>query len=1190
FTSAGIEPAAGPEATSPDGTGSYVDLGVQHVGDGFERNTLLGNSEFGGAGFAGIENVTGNVAPPLILASEGIFVLADDGLLGGNRPDGLSDATVATGKITASDADLFAFAFVAPAGDFFSAGHLILWDTTDPTNISGYYVGDEADRVDVITASITAGGNWTIQLLKPIDHIGGSANDALVMPFQVIVTDFGAPPLSTLVPISITIEDDIPVVSTNPAVIIDEDDLLTGIGNTDSNGDETPAHVTGTLGVNFGADGAGSVAFIDYGLDLPYGFSAATSLNGSVMTISQLQGGSYVPVVVVTITNSATGAYSVQIVNPIDHPQGTIPGYEDNVQFTITYRATDSDGDAGATDGTLIIRANDDMPVTFSNPLVQLDDDALPNGNLNGVGDDIEQAMTGTLNFNYGADGAGQVLWTSVGLDLPYGFWYSLSSDGIAMTITQLQGESYVDIATFTITNTTTGAYSIVQHNPVMHASGNDENNAQVTIAYRVTDGDNDVAAGSLSVNFDDDTPVIEAQTPGTEMLVNGDFSVGFEPNGDIWGPNSGIDSVGASGWTVVQVDGEGPKVLERVGDGLGLLHSSTHGNMVDLEASTGNIMISREVAGLTQGETYVLTFEAGRPDYSPSNTMEVLWNGVVVAEITSANAMQTYTYYLTAGAGSNTVAFREKGGTEEGYGTYLANVGLKTSTVLVVDEDLLPKETGLLPGGLGAGIEGGPGDATAAGVSATGSLGILWGSDNGSARDVIFSSSMNGASGLFSRGVAVIFSVSSDGHTLLATAGDRPVFTVTLDPTAAKGSFTFTLQSELDHRLNSVEDNLPVNFSFVARASDGDPVSGKFTVVINDDSPVAPTELRVSFDDDELVGFNGNPGGIGDGSSSNNASGTLAIQFGADGGTVAWSGATFISANHKLSHLITGSLIEIFQLQGEPAVSVKVMTATLDPSTGAYEIKQIAPFQHPAGADENEMPVNLNYRVTDGDGDISDGTIRVVIDDDTPVIDPALSGLTGANLIVNGQFLNGPFGAEQPGWGGQASSGNAIDGWTITGGAPLERNPANWYVPDPVGGGRVVDLDASPGNVSISQTIPGLSAGQLLTLSFDAARPAGYDAEFTVLWNDQSFGPFTPSSAAFEQFSIQVVANSGSNVLTFVESGASDFGGTFLANVSLVAASTFVDEDGLAGGIARAPGIAASKAVFIDEGTSCDQ
>ena len=58
------------------------------------------------------------------------------------------------------------------------------------------------------------------------------------------------------------------------------------------------------------------------------------------------------------------------------------------------------------------------------------------------------------------------------------------------------------------LSNTTSGAYTVTQLAAIDHPVAGTENNLQFTVGYVATDGDGDTATGSLSINVDDDTPV----------------------------------------------------------------------------------------------------------------------------------------------------------------------------------------------------------------------------------------------------------------------------------------------------------------------------------------------------------------------------------------------------------------------------------------------------------------------------------------------------------------------------------------------------------------------------------------------------------------------------------------------------------------------------------------------------------
>ena len=173
--------------------------------------------------------------------------------------------------------------------------------------------------------------------------------------------------------------------------------------------------------------------------------------------------------------------------------------------------ATDGDGDTVALTGKVTINVGDDEPVVSANAAVQLDDEAATTtnapSNTGGNGDvDPDTANTsGTLGLSFGADG-GTVAWLTSGA--PNGFTYTPSGDDLL--IQQVQNGVLVTVITVTLTPAT-GAYTVTQNLPILHADdiANAENDQAFTLAYRVTDGDGDTADGSLTINVDDDTPVV---------------------------------------------------------------------------------------------------------------------------------------------------------------------------------------------------------------------------------------------------------------------------------------------------------------------------------------------------------------------------------------------------------------------------------------------------------------------------------------------------------------------------------------------------------------------------------------------------------------------------------------------------------------------------------------------------------
>ena len=163
------------------------------------------------------------------------------------------------------------------------------------------------------------------------------------------------------------------------------------------------------------------------------------------------------------------------------------------------------------------VPANNGLPSVGDNDPVLIDDDDVSGagGNPGGVGDDDPTPPSGFLSVDYGPDGPGSTLLLATGA--PPGFSYALSPDGTVLEISQ--GGTVVIVVT--LSDATSGEYTVTQVAPIDHLPGDDENNLILTINYRVTDLNGDFVDGTLDINIDDDTPVqLEGEQPSVSALV----------------------------------------------------------------------------------------------------------------------------------------------------------------------------------------------------------------------------------------------------------------------------------------------------------------------------------------------------------------------------------------------------------------------------------------------------------------------------------------------------------------------------------------------------------------------------------------------------------------------------------------------------------------------------------------------
>jgi len=518
-------------------------------------------------------------------------------------------------------------------------------------------------------------GNLTVVQYMAVRHFDTNDDDedlsliGSALRAVVTVTDFDGDKAVDSINIGsrIRFDDDGPTVTENETVVLEDDDLPNGIeGGTGD--DYAPVNATGTLAHGYGADGAGSVLLTTAVLPQEGGFSSAVSEDGLTLFIRQ----NGTDVLKVTLADATSGDYTVTQLAPIDHPTGA---NENNLLFRVRYEITDGDGDTAT--GVLNVDIDDDSPIGKENLTVALDDDNLPDGIEGGIGDDAAPVnATGTLGHGYGADGPGSILLTTAVLPTEGGFTSAVSEDGLTLFIRQ----NGTDVLKVTLADATSGDYTVTQLAPIDHPEGLDENNLLFRVRYEITDADGDKAIGVLNVNVDDDTPAV---TLGAANLAdNGLFFDGFTPNGDQWGTDSGVATGTAGGWDITGSQ------LERVADGFRGADSPTDSLIVDLEASPGNVEVSQTVSGLSEGQTYALTFEIGAADGTAAGSaeLEVLWNGVVVGTYDPATGvMQSISLDVTAQAGDNELTFREVGTSGDNTGTYLANVRL--ADLIIIDE-----------------------------------------------------------------------------------------------------------------------------------------------------------------------------------------------------------------------------------------------------------------------------------------------------------------------------------------------------------------------------------------------------------------------------------------------------------------------------------------------------------------------
>jgi hypothetical protein len=178
----------------------------------------------------------------------------------------------------------------------------------------------------------------------------------------------------------------------------------------------------------------------------------------------------------------------------------------------------------------------------------------------------------------------------------------------------------------------------------------------------------------------------------------------------------------------------------------------------------------------------------------------------------------------------------------------------------------------------------------------------------------------------------------------------------------------------------------------------------------------------------------------------------------------------------------------------------------------------------------------------------------------------PSVASKTvGVNLIKNGSFENVATATSLTNsWG---VSSLAIDGWMLAGTPKQGSNAFEMHTSGlrsvaAADGKYWLDLDASSGNISISQQISGVDEGRFYTLTFNAASSRAGNS-MDVYWDGQKIGSVTPGGTAMQEFSFVVEGHNGldMNRLSFSGTGTADGYGVSLDNVRLFAQETVADK-----------------------------
>ena len=1063
------------------------------------------------------------------------------------------------------------------------------------------YVNNDPVHEQVFTVSLSdnGSGSYTFTLLSNLDHPTGGGNNNLNLTFDFTATDSDGDTSSNN--FTVTVVDDVPTAHVGDAGFVNEANLPNGTAplffafpttsgdlNIVWGADNNDSGTTNNRSVSFEQDAQHTGASADVQITDSHGnpITGLTS-DGNTVNYTFVNGalvgytGSLAhPNVVfkVALDDDGSGSYTFTLLGNLDHPTGQGTNL---LNFTFDYTATDSDGDTSSS--TFSVSVKDSVPLAFNVGLQIVGEEGLADGNY--IFGDAHNASTGnvSLNIAWGADdnnptsGAGindrSVVFasstvsalnalnlTSNGQALSY--TVTQDSTGALLTATAGTGAGLHSVFTVQLSDSGNGSYNFTLLDNLDHATGNGTNFDNLTFNVVATDSDGDPVSQSFTVGIEDDVPVVtnvRTQTVGEEGLADGNKNVHGEAQNASTGDVSLNISWGADQNNPTSGGGAHDRSVAFASStisGLNALHLTSNGQALSYaitQDATGSLLTA------TAGSDSHTVFTVQLSDANNGTYNFTLSDNIDHPGVQGGN-FDNFTFNVVAtDSDGDAVGQSFTVGVQDDVPILVGNVTNGT-----VSEDGLPT---------GNDIAG----ANHTLLLTNETLNVSWGADQDIqtslsdpvGRTLTFNTtghstitpvdSQGHALSLTSDGTAlqyVLTNLANGGQELQAYRGGTHnsgtlIFTVTLDPTATNGAYSFTLSGNLDDFSSDRTplSGLNLNFGVTATDSDGDTVQTNFTVDVLDDVPVVAAVTAQTVGEEGLADANTISGDAHNASTGNVS---LNISWGADannptagGGTndrsVAFASTTVSDFNNlhltsngqALTYAITqdstGALLTATAGTGNGAHTVFTVQLS-DAANGSYNFTLLDNLDHPAVQGANLDSLTFNVVATDSDGDTVAQSFAVNVQDDIPVVTAVTAqtvgeeGLAGANAI-SGDAHNATTGpvSLNISWGADANNPTA-------GGGTNDRSVA--FASNTVT--ALTALDLTSHGVALVYTVSSDSTGALLTAT--AGSGQGAPVVFTVQLSDTVNGTYdftlldnldhpTGQGANFENLTFNVVA-----------------------------------------------------------------
>ena len=877
------------------------------------------------------------------------------------------------------------------------------------------------------------------------------------------------------------------------SVVLDDDDAnANGIAGNAINGDLVPVGPSGPLPDPTQGDPPLTYSFPAPGA-APAGFAYDTA-TANTLKIFQTQGANQVLVVTVTLTNPATGAYTVVQNATIRHASG---GNENNADFAIAYQVKDLDNQTA--NGTFNIRINDDMPVATvadrGTPALVLDESANGADTAGAVSPAGLNTITAnfTSNFNtaaYGADGAGSVAYALLlnGGNVGSGLFALDTTDKLvdgdgygqgAQILLNQSGDTITGSAGATpyftiVINPATGVVTFTQLANIWHPSAGSSAAAyddaatlmtalasDIKVQQTVTDADNDSATASVDIGrnvfaIQDDGPDAVNDTdstgaPGTTATGNVITDLAAGDAGDT---DTGADKTGTDGATIAGLVSVNVPASPDTDPGSGFSVAGAHGTLT-MQAN-GDYSYTRN-AGTPGGakDTFTYTLKDGDGD-----------TDTATLEITLGNA-------APAGGRADVVLDDDD-----------ANANGIAGTAINGDLDAVPP-SGPLP-------DPSQGDAP-----------------------LTYSFPAPGAA------PAGFTYDTATANTLKIFQGATLVVTVTLnDP--ATGAYTVVQNATILHAAGGNENSVDFAIAYQVKDADLQTATGTLNIRVNDDTPTATASANSTvvalLDETSTITTAATLGAANIGNDPDVANAPSATGYisrvvtggavvtpgggyGADGAgslsyalsvTNATSGRQ-VTDGSAIDLVLEGSIV-VGRVQGGIFANQAAFAIGIGASTGVVTVEQYLSLKHPGNPNPDDAlplgPNTLGVTVTRTDAD-SDSTTSAAADisgqiqfrDDGPAANPDTDSVTGGTLTAAGNAISGVGTTNAP---GSADKAGADGGARVTFIDHSDANPGA-SVPD----GGSVNMAGQYGTLNIA------SNGDY-TYTRNANTPGGVQDQFT--------------------------------------------------------------------------------------------